>query len=91
MEITTRISGPSHRDWRSRLACRAISARSQVVDPEGLVVLLFDLPFARGLDIPERARNIYCVGLSFDGELDVEATALLEAVACSICLDEPRS
>ena len=45
MEITTRISGPSHQDWRSRLACRAISARSQVVDPEGLVVLLFDLPF----------------------------------------------
>ena len=44
-EITTRFSGPSHQDWRSRLPCRAISARSQVVDPEGLVVLLFDLPF----------------------------------------------
>jgi hypothetical protein len=44
MEITTRISGPLHQDWRSRLASRAIAARSQGVDPGGLVVLPFELP-----------------------------------------------
>ena len=39
----------------------------------------------------ERARNVYGVALSFDGELDAAATARFEAVACSICPAEPRS
>jgi hypothetical protein len=90
MEITTRISGPLHQDWRSRLASRAISARSQGVDPGGLVVLPFELPHCLSASPPNRAcppvNRIgdlgYCCSPSFSQAAEPSALLAMHAYYC---------